>query len=89
LIKRRDFPERHGAAQTGRAIPAGAENWSANDVASAPSIANWPLRIMCIGSMPASAELADHAPAAADRMLVFPGRLLNERQETNRPPLDP
>ena len=29
-----------------------------------------------------------HAPAAVDRAHVFPGHLLDERQETNRPPLD-
>ena len=29
-----------------------------------------------------------HAPATADRALVFPGHLLHERQETNRPPVD-
>jgi hypothetical protein len=33
-------------AQIGRTIPAKAENWSANDMASVPLIANWPLRIM-------------------------------------------
>ena len=29
-----------------------------------------------------------HAPAAADRALVFPRHLLDEWQETNSPPLD-
>ena len=29
-----------------------------------------------------------HAPAAADRALVLAGHLLDERQETNRPPVD-
>ena len=29
-----------------------------------------------------------HAPVGADRALVFPGHLLDERQETNRPPID-
>ena len=29
-----------------------------------------------------------HAPAAAGWALVFPGHLLDERQETNRPPID-
>ena len=44
---------------TGRTRPANAENWSANDIASAPPIANLPLRIMWISSMPASTEPAD------------------------------
>ena len=29
-----------------------------------------------------------HSPAGTDRALVFPGHLLDERQETNRPPID-
>ena len=29
-----------------------------------------------------------HAPASADRALVFAGHFFNERQETNRPPVD-
>jgi hypothetical protein len=29
-----------------------------------------------------------HAPATADRALVFSGHLLDERQKTNRPPID-
>lgn len=48
-----DFPEMHRADQTGRIIPDSAKNWLANDIDSAPSIVNWPVRIMCISSMPA------------------------------------
>ena len=59
LIKGRNFPARHIALQTGRTIPASTENWSANDIASTPSMANWPLQIIGISSMLARTELAE------------------------------
>jgi hypothetical protein len=54
-------PDPACTAQAARIIPASAENSSANDMAAAPSIANWPLRIMWImwiSLMPASTEPA-------------------------------
>jgi len=53
------FPGTAWHCSIGRAIPASAENWSANDIVSALSIAIWPLRIMWISAIPASPEPAD------------------------------
>jgi hypothetical protein len=58
LVKQLNFPGLAYIAQAARIIPASVENWSVNDMAAAASIANWPLRIMWISSVPASKEPA-------------------------------
>ena len=45
--------------QAGRIFPANAQKWSASGSSLQPCCMSWPLRIMCINSMPARTFLAD------------------------------